>query len=59
MVEIDTTLAIDAARISIERKLPLADSIILATAQVYNATLWIQDADLKGLPSVEYIERKP
>ena len=50
VVEIDTTLAIDAARVSIERKLPLADSIILAAAQAYNAALWTQDAAMALKP---------
>ena len=59
VVEMDATLAIDAARISVEQKLPMADSIMLATARAYNATLWTQDADFEGLPGVEYIERKP
>src|SRR5574337_563903 len=46
--------ALQAARISLERKLPMADSVILATAQAYGATVWTQDADFKGLPGVQY-----
>ncbi|HEX7513849.1 MAG TPA: type II toxin-antitoxin system VapC family toxin [Candidatus Methylomirabilis sp.] len=59
VIDLDAGLALVAARISLERKLPMADSIILATAQVYEATVWTQDADFKGLPGVQYRTRKP
>jgi predicted nucleic acid-binding protein len=36
----------------------MADSIILATARAYNATLWTQDADFQTIESVQYIERR-
>jgi len=39
-------------------KLPLADSIILATARVKNAVVWTQDSDFKGLENVKYITTK-
>lgn len=58
VVDLDSTLALDAARLSIERKLPLADSIILATAIVFDATLWTQDVDFKGMPGVRYRRAK-
>ncbi|HQX52725.1 MAG TPA: type II toxin-antitoxin system VapC family toxin [Planctomycetaceae bacterium] len=58
VVELDQTLAIAAAKISHDLKLPVADSIILATARAYKATLWTQDVDLKGLEDVEYISKK-
>ena len=32
----------------------LADSVIYATARAYEATLWTQDADFKGLPHVRF-----
>ena len=35
-------------------KLPLADSIIYATAQKYDAVVWTQDTDFKGLESVKF-----
>jgi predicted nucleic acid-binding protein len=49
VVEVDTTLALSAAKISIDLKIPMADSLILATARSYNAILWTQDEDFKGL----------
>jgi len=54
VVDLDGTLAINAARLSAELKLPLAGSIILTTARQANATLWTQDADFKGLAEVQY-----
>ena len=54
VVDLDSTLAINAARLSQDLKLPLADSIILATARVHSATLWTQDADFEGMGGVEY-----
>ena len=46
VVDLDATLALRAAQMSVEFRLPMADSVILATARAYNATLWTQDADL-------------
>ncbi len=59
VVGLDATLALNAARLSVENKLPLADSVILATARQCDATLWTQDADFKGLEKVQYRKRKP
>jgi predicted nucleic acid-binding protein len=59
VVDLDARLALVAARISLERKLPMADSIILATARAYEATVWTQGADFKGLPHVQFRRRKP
>lgn len=58
IVELDRKIAIDAAQLSLERKLAMADSIILATAHEYDATLWTQDAHFKGMDGVKYIEKK-
>jgi predicted nucleic acid-binding protein len=54
VVDLDGSLAIYAAYISREYKLPMADSIIYATALHYNATLWTQDKHFEGLPKVQY-----
>lgn len=51
-------LALSAATLSVEHKLPMADSVILATAQAHRATLWTMDEHFKGLPGVEYIPRR-
>ena len=54
LVEVDEDLAIDAARLSVAHKLPMADSLILATARARDAFLWTQDDDFKGLSKVNY-----
>jgi predicted nucleic acid-binding protein len=58
VIDLDDSLALDAAELSYKMKLPLADSIILATAIANNATLWTQDAHFKGLEGVNYLEKK-
>ena len=57
VVELDTTLALSAAKISLELKIPMADSIILATARSCEAIVWTQDEDFKGIAGVEYKEK--
>jgi predicted nucleic acid-binding protein len=54
VIVLDSELAIDAAHYGVVHKLPLADSIIYATAKKYNATVWTQDSDFKGLPNVKF-----
>ena len=54
LVELDDGLALEAAELSIETKLALADSIILATAYAHGAELWTQDSDFEGLEGVRY-----
>ena len=56
-VALDPALAMAAAKLSFELKLPMADSIILATARQFNAVLWTQDADFANLPGVRYAAR--
>jgi predicted nucleic acid-binding protein len=57
VIDLDTSLALEATRQSATRKLPLADSIILATARSFNATLWTQDADFRDMVDVQFIEK--
>jgi predicted nucleic acid-binding protein len=58
VIELDDNLALVAAELSFELKLPMADSIILATARTHSATLWTQDAHFKNIGGVRYIEKK-
>lgn len=51
-------IALQAALLSLEHKLPMAEGIILATARAHRATLWTQDADLKDLPGVQFIAKR-
>ena len=57
VIELDADLALEAARLGMEHHLPLADSIILATARQQSASLWTQDADFQGLEGVHYIAK--
>ena len=57
VVDLDTELALSAARLSAAFKLPMADSVMLSAAQKHGATLWTQDADLEGISGVEYIAK--
>ena len=52
VVDLDADLALSTAR------LPMADSIILATARRYDATVWTQDADLEGIKGVKYFPKQ-
>jgi predicted nucleic acid-binding protein len=58
VVDLTSNISIVAAKISIDHHLPMADSIILATARAYGATIWTQDSDFKEINEVQYIEKK-
>ena len=58
LIELNFQLTLDAAKVSIDLKLALADSIILATARANDAVLWTQDEHFKDLDGVKYIEKK-
>jgi predicted nucleic acid-binding protein len=54
IADLDSRTALSAARISIDHQLPMADSVILATARLNNALLWTQDSHFEGIPNVKY-----
>ncbi|MDE2652822.1 MAG: type II toxin-antitoxin system VapC family toxin [Gemmatimonadetes bacterium] len=54
VVDLDADLAVAAAELSAETGLPMADSIILATARAEEATLWTLDKGFQGMEGVEY-----
>jgi predicted nucleic acid-binding protein len=54
VIDLDGPLALAAAKLSADSKLPLADSVVLATARQVEATLWTQDADFEGMSGVRY-----
>jgi len=58
MIDLDVSIALNAAKLGLDFKLPLADSIILATARAKNAVIWTQDSDFKGIENVRYIPSK-
>ncbi len=55
--ELDAPLSIDAALLGHDKKLPLADSVILATAQKYGAIVWTQDCDFEHLEGIRFIPK--
>lgn len=57
VVDLDAELSITAARLGEQLKLPLADSVVYATARQSDAILWTQDSDFKGLEDVRYFPK--
>lgn len=58
LVDLSSSMALAAARISLDLRLPMADSVMLATARAWDAELWTQDADFKNVVGVRYVERR-
>jgi predicted nucleic acid-binding protein len=58
LVDLTSTLAIAAARVSLDLTLPMAESVMLATARAFDATFWTQDADLARIQGVRYLRKK-
>lgn len=54
VIELDLTISLTAAKL----KLPLADSVVLATARAHNAVLWTQDADFEGIEGVRFVAKR-
>ncbi|MCG3155686.1 MAG: tRNA(fMet)-specific endonuclease VapC [bacterium] len=57
VIPLDTPIALSAARISLMLSLPMADSVILATARATGATLWTQDEHFKDIQAVRYVAK--
>ena len=55
IVPLDESLALEAADLSLEQGLAMADAIILATAKRHRAGIVTADADFEGLPGVTLI----
>jgi toxin FitB len=58
VVDLTASLSIAASKLSLEYNLPMADSIILATAKEFNALLWTQDSDFRNISGVKYFPKK-
>ncbi len=54
VIDLTPEIALTAAKLSADLKLPMADSIMLATARTHQALLWTQDQDFQGLEGVRY-----
>jgi len=57
VIDLTPQLATAAAKLSLRHSLPMADSLILATARAHDATIWTQDAHFSQLPRVEYFTK--
>lgn len=58
VVDLDASLALIAAKLGNEHKLPLADSVVYATALAVDGIVWTLDADFDGLPGVKYFAKR-
>lgn len=58
VISLGADLALDAAALGLRHGLPLADAVILATAQASDAVIWTQDSDFENLDGVKYVARR-
>jgi predicted nucleic acid-binding protein len=54
IVDLDSSLALQAAELTLEHRLAMADRVILATARALDAYLWTQHSDFEGLEKVHF-----
>lgn len=59
VVPLDTGIAVAAAGISSEHRLPLADAVVYATACAHGADVLTCDTHFQNLPNVVLIEKRP
>ena len=57
VVDLSASLAMSAAKTSLDLKLPMADSIILVTARLHNALLWTQDEHFRDVDGVRFFPK--
>jgi predicted nucleic acid-binding protein len=55
VVDLTTSIALNAAKLAADLRLLMADGIMLATARTHDALLWTQDVDFQGIPGVRYV----
>lgn len=58
VIDLDAPTALEAARLAIQHRIAMADSIMLATSRRHNAVLWTQDADFDGIQGVRYTPKR-
>jgi len=56
-IDLSDAIALGAARLSFDLKLPLADSIILFSARQYDAKLWTQDARFENFEGIHFVRK--
>lgn len=57
VVDLTEEIALDAAKISFDHKMPMADSIVLATGRALEATIWTLDGDFTKFDGVKYFPK--
>ena len=57
IVDLTASIAMNASKLSLQYSLPMADSIILSTAQAYECLIWTQDSDFENLPGVKFFPK--
>lgn len=57
-IDLDDHLALSAARLSVDLKLAMADSVILCSARWHQAEVWTQDAHFADIPGVNYVVKR-
>jgi len=57
IVDLNAHIAMSASKLSLQHNLPMADSIILATAQAYKCVIWTQDVDFQNIEHVKYFSK--
>jgi predicted nucleic acid-binding protein len=57
VINLTTSIAMNGSRLSLQYRLPMADSIILSTAQSYECIIWTQDSDFENLPNVKFFPK--
>ena len=58
VVDLTAEIALEAAKISHDHKIPMADSIVLATALNWDGTIWTQDSDFEKFSRVKYFPKR-
>ena len=56
ILDLTSTIALHAAKLSDDEKIPMADSIMLTSARETDSILWTQDSDFEGIQGVRYID---
>lgn len=57
VVDVDAPLALAAAKAAFDYQLPLADSLVYATALRVDGVVWTQDEDFRDLPGVRFFPK--
>jgi len=58
VADLTVPIALAASKLSLEYELPMADSIILATAKQFDAVIWTLDSHFKNIKGVKYFPKK-